>query len=227
MLRRRRFASPDREYHVAALDRQARISRRLHDQQALGGPEILAQVRVEANQVEVAPALPEAESEAPHSRLDHHVPRRERELWSGHRRHVEVAAVAHLLRDQGRLLSIAAAAVLDLHCVTWVQIMGELDEFRARPRLVLLAFSPHAGERRSVELRDDVSDLEPGLGGRAAWGHALDPRADLVRVSISGGIHDHADPAAITAEAQHREGGPRAGAGGGGGETRPAFLTAP
>src|SRR5438094_6047841 len=123
----------------------------------------------------------------------------------GHRGHDHHAGVPHfdpkppipqLLGHEGRLLRVAAPPVLDLDGIARVQLVSQLDELLARPRL-LIVIGRQPGERRAVKFCDDVPYFEARLVRRAAWGHGIDLGAELVRLRSRVGPHDYTDPTAI------------------------------
>src|SRR5258708_17136445 len=61
-----RLAATDRENHVAALERQRAVGRALDHQHAVAGPEVAAEIGVETDEIEIAPAVAEAERETVH-----------------------------------------------------------------------------------------------------------------------------------------------------------------
>ena len=191
MRRIRRLPPADRGDHVAAFQRQCRVRRRLHDQQAFLRTEVLAQLGIQSDEFQVAPRHTERELEVTHVGHVGHVGH------AGHPgHHSDVRHPSQVFGDERGLLRVAPPTVLDLHRVARLELAGQLHEVGAGPRFVLvLRLEPC--ERRAVEPGDDVTDLEPGLRRRPPRRDALDLRAQLVHLGVGLGLHDDSDPAAV------------------------------
>src|SRR5439155_292748 len=124
------FAPADRQDHVPALHGEARIGRGLHDQQAFLRTEVLAQVGIQADELQVAPRHTERELEVLHVGHGGH---------GGHAgHHPDVRRPTQVFSDERGLLGVAPPAVLYRNRVTRLELTGQLHELSARPRFLLV-----------------------------------------------------------------------------------------
>ncbi len=130
VLGRRRFATADRQDHVAPLEGERGVLRRPNHEDALASAKVFAQVGVQADQLDPAPGPAEAPLHL--AGPDLHPGKH-----AFHRPHVGDLEVRHpvprdLVRDERRLAVLGTAPVVDLHRVAWVERVGQLDELHAR-----------------------------------------------------------------------------------------------
>ena len=181
-----RLAAADRHDHVAVLQPERRVARRVRDQHTLVGAEVTAELRRQRDEFRVAPTIEQpVHAAVERQRLD--VRQRGQCRQCGQcgqradRRHAgradEVRPVERpRFHRELQRLAVALEAELDL--------LARLD-CGHRPHQL----SP-GRDRLRLDGDDDVSGLDPGLGRGTARAHALDPNAAAARL----------DPADIHAE---------------------------